>query len=148
MLVYGAPGRRHWPLTRYEKLWVAHAPGMPGTFFPHHRLQRKPLVSDPGMHHGTCATHVPWCIPGLLTRGGGEKVPGIPGAWATRNFVYMVRGPLACLGRSMDSRVWNVSKNSETNFNIWKPNRWCRYWPFGINLFFHDNIVFNWILFQ
>ena len=22
--------------------------------FPRHRLQRKPLVSDPGMHHGTC----------------------------------------------------------------------------------------------
>ena len=30
--------------------------------FPHHRLQRKPLVSDPGMHHGTCSTHVPWCM--------------------------------------------------------------------------------------
>ena len=25
---------RHGPLTRYVKLWVAHAPGMPGTFFP------------------------------------------------------------------------------------------------------------------
>ena len=24
--------------------------------FPRHRLQRKPLVSDPGMHHGTCVT--------------------------------------------------------------------------------------------
>ena len=28
--------------------------------FPRHRLQRKPLLSDPGMHHGTCVTHVPW----------------------------------------------------------------------------------------
>ena len=26
--------------------------------FPRHRLQRKLLVSDPGMHHGTCVTHV------------------------------------------------------------------------------------------
>ena len=25
--------------------------------FPHQRLQRKLLVSDPGMHHGTCVTH-------------------------------------------------------------------------------------------
>ena len=25
-----------------------------------HRLQRKPLVSDPDMHHGTCVSHVPW----------------------------------------------------------------------------------------
>ena len=26
--------------------------------FTRHRLQRKPLVSDPGMHLGTCVTHV------------------------------------------------------------------------------------------
>ena len=26
--------------------------------FPHRRLQRKPLVIDPDMHHGTCVTHV------------------------------------------------------------------------------------------
>ena len=25
--------------------------------------------------------------------GGGKNVPGIPGAWATRNFTYLVRGP-------------------------------------------------------
>ena len=29
---------------------------------PRRRLQRKPLVSDPSMHHGTCVTHVPWCM--------------------------------------------------------------------------------------
>ena len=53
----------HGPLTRYVKLRVVHAPGMPGRF-PRHRLQRKPLVSDPGMHHGTCVTHAPWCMLG------------------------------------------------------------------------------------
>ena len=42
---------------------VAHAPGMPGTFFP------PPRVSDPDMHHGTCLTHVPWWMPGSLTSG-------------------------------------------------------------------------------
>ena len=61
--------------------------------FAHHRCQRKPLVSDPGMHHGTCFTHVPWCMSGSLTRGGGENVAGIPGACATHNFAYLVRGP-------------------------------------------------------
>ena len=45
------------------KLWVAHAPGMPGTFYPPSR------VSDPDMHHGTCVTHVPWCMPVSLTSG-------------------------------------------------------------------------------
>ena len=53
----------NWPLARYVKLGVTHAPGMSGTFSP-------PLpVSDPDMHHGTCVTHVPWCIPGSLTSG-------------------------------------------------------------------------------
>ena len=61
--------------------------------FPRHWLQRKPLASDPDMHHGTCITHVPWCMSGSLTRDGGQNVPHIPGACATRNFTYMVRGP-------------------------------------------------------
>ena len=26
-------------------------------------------VSDPGMHHAKCVTHVPWCMPGSLTSG-------------------------------------------------------------------------------
>ena len=47
--------------------------------FPRHRRQRKPQVSDPGMHHGTCVTHVPWCMPGSLIRDGRENVPGFPG---------------------------------------------------------------------
>ena len=61
--------------------------------FSRHLIQRKPLVSDPGMHHGTCVTHVPWCISGSQTRGGGENVPGIPDACATHNFTYLARGP-------------------------------------------------------
>ena len=28
-----------------------------------------PRVSDPDMHHGTCVTHVTWCMPELLTSG-------------------------------------------------------------------------------
>ena len=61
--------------------------------FPRHQLQWKTQVSDPGMHHGTCVTHVPWCMPGSLFYGGGENVPGIPGACTTRNFTYLARGP-------------------------------------------------------
>ena len=55
---------------------------MPGTFSPAADFKRKLLVSDPGMHHGTCVTHVPWCMSGSLTCGDGENVPGIPGACA------------------------------------------------------------------
>ena len=69
-LVERAPGNMtrwqrhpHGPLARYLKLRVVHVPGMPGTFSP------PPRVSDLGMHHGTCVTHVPGCMPGSLTGG-------------------------------------------------------------------------------
>ena len=45
------------------------------------------------MHHGTCVTHVPWCMPGSLTHRSGENVPGIPSACATLNFTYLAKGP-------------------------------------------------------
>ena len=61
--------------------------------FPRHRLQRKLLVSNPSMHHGTCITHMPWCMSRSLTRGDGENVPDNPGACATRKFTYLARGP-------------------------------------------------------
>ena len=56
-------------------------------------LHRKPLISNHGTHHGTCVTHVPWCMSGSLIRGGRENIPDIPGACATRNFTYLARGP-------------------------------------------------------
>ena len=70
----------HGPLTRYVA--GCACAGNAGNVFPRHRFQRKPLVSDPGMHHGTCVTHVPWCMSGSLTCGDGKNVPGIPGACA------------------------------------------------------------------
>ena len=82
----------HGPLTKYAKLRLRMRCECRERF-PRHRLQRKPLGSDPGMHHGTCVTHVPWCMSGLLTRGSRENVPGILGACATRKFTYLVRGP-------------------------------------------------------
>ena len=52
----------HGPLCQIRKTAGAHAPGIPGTFSP------PPRVSDPDMHHDTCVTHVPRCMPGSLTR--------------------------------------------------------------------------------
>ena len=46
---------------RYVKLWVAYVSGMSWTFSLSLR------VSDLDMHHGTCVTHVPWCMTGSLT---------------------------------------------------------------------------------
>ena len=52
-----------WASYQIRKIVCAHAPGMPETFSP------QPRVSVPDMHHGTCVTHVPWCMPRSLTRG-------------------------------------------------------------------------------
>ena len=59
----GYPSLPPWASCQIRKIAGAHAPGMPGTFSP------SPQVSDPDMHHGTCVTHVPWCMPGSLTIG-------------------------------------------------------------------------------
>ena len=102
----------------------AHAPGMPGTF-PRPRFQRKPLVSDPGMHHGTCVTHVPWSMSGSLTSGGGENVPGILGACATRNFTYLARGPWwrnthddICVDKPLVWRIVDAKAQEGNRFRI------------------------------
>ena len=71
-----------WASYQIHKIAGCACAGNAGNVFPHRRFKRKPLVSDPGMHHGTCMTHVPWCMSGSLTCGDGENVPGIPGACA------------------------------------------------------------------
>ena len=87
---------------------------MSGTFSP------PPRVSDPDMHHGTCITHVSWCMPGSLTSGflwnrrWGRNVPGIPGACATRKFTYLVRGPCCW----QEQRQW-MDDGSRWNGPIW-----------------------------
>ena len=85
----------------------------------HHRLQRKPLVSDPGIHHGTCVTHVPWCTSGSLTCGGGQNVLGIPGACATRNFMYVAEGQLGCYSWcKWVSLMFNVALGKKLLFGL------------------------------
>ena len=71
-----------WASYQIRKIAGCACAGNAGNVFPRRRFQRKLLVSDPGMHHGTCVTHVPWCMSGSLTCGDGENVPGIPGAFA------------------------------------------------------------------
>ena len=57
------------------------------------RLQRKPQVSDLCVHHDTCVTHVPWCMFGLLTRGGGKTFPALP-AHAQPEFYVSGKRPM------------------------------------------------------
>ena len=106
------------PLARYAKLRVAHAPGMPGTFSP------PPRVSYPGMHHarasrtcrGACQDRY---LADSFEVGGGENGPGIPGACATRNFTYLVRGPWYIIHsvpiRSSNGHVTHILKGYSTS---------------------------------
>ena len=83
------------PLDRYRKLWVAHAPGMPGAF-PHHR----------GLAISTCITARAWrtchekCRDGQLAVSfevpGGDNVPSLPDACARRNFKKLVPLEIKC----------------------------------------------------
>ena len=71
-----------WASYQIRKIAGCACAGNAGNVSPRRRFQTKPLVSDPGMHHGTCVPHVPWCMSESLTCGGRENVTGIPGACA------------------------------------------------------------------
>ena len=94
-----------WASYQIRKIACCACAGNAGNVFPSGRHQRKPLVSDPGMHHGTCVTHVPWCMPGSLTRGGGENFPGITGTCAP-----------AIL------RIWQEAYGDSIGFVVWVSN--------------------------
>ena len=93
-----------WASCQIRKIAGYACTGNAGNIFPV-PFQRKPLVSDPGMYHGTCVTHVPRCVSGSLTRVVRETIPAFPvhaqptnlriwqeahcGAkWLTANLVY------------------------------------------------------------
>ena len=52
-----------WASYQLRKIAGCACAGNAGNVYP------PPRISDPDMHHGTCVTHVPWCMPGSLTRG-------------------------------------------------------------------------------
>ena len=87
--------------------------GNAGNVFPRRRLQRKPLVSDPAMHHVTCVTHVPWCMSGSLDPSGGETFP----AHAHPQFSVSVKRPMH-LKHLMLHSIFKYSISFVWHFNI------------------------------
>ena len=53
-------------------------------------------VSDPDIHHGTCVTYVPWCMPGSLTSGflWSHRRESIPGACPILGFAVSGKRPM------------------------------------------------------
>ena len=107
------------PLARYVKLRVADAPGMPGTFTP------PPRNCAPDMHHGTCVTHVPWCMPGSLTNVEGKRSRY---SRRMRNPQFDVSGkrPMV-VSRSRDiCNPGSVRVAHEFSADSWRPDRVTR----------------------
>ena len=50
-----------WASCQIPKIVCRACAGNAGNVLP------PPRFSDPDMHHGTCVTHAPWCMPGSLT---------------------------------------------------------------------------------
>ena len=75
-----------WASYQIRKIAGCACAGNAGNVFPRRRFQRKPLVSVPGMHHGTCVTHIAY----LRWRG---KRSRHSRRMRTPNFAYLARGP-------------------------------------------------------
>ena len=103
----------HGPLTRYVKLRLRLA------CFHRHRLQRKPLVSDPGMHDGTCVTHVPWCMTGSVTHGCGKTFPAFQVHAQSAILRIWQEAHLQSFDSYPVSMDFNINKNA---FLIWLHN--------------------------
>ena len=111
---------------RYVKLRVAHTSRMPITFSP------PPRVSDPDMHHGTCVTHVPWCMPRSLNSGFLLKWwwgKHSRHSWCMRNPQDYVSG-----GRSMErySSIFNFSLSYWVIIHHFRFITRGEFWPPGI----------------
>ena len=72
-----------------------------------------PPVSNPDMHHGTCVTHVPWCMPRSLT--------------STSGFLWSRRGKHSRHSRRMRNPQFNVTVKGPT---VWAMSPTCTT-PYG-----------------
>ena len=127
---------------------VCACAGNAGIVFPRCRIQWKLLASDPGMHHGTCVTHVPWCMSGSLTCGDGENVPSIPGACAPAILRIWQethgkgQGQLPCLNMNIYGINFRASSvPMPSKYNTWKTRVLKHIW--WVKFRFQDR-DFNW----
>ena len=60
------------------------------------------------MHHGTCVTHIPWCMPGPLVPVGGKTFPAFP-AHAHPRFSVIGKRPMPALIHEEACRLLGVT---------------------------------------
>ena len=88
-------------------------------------------VSDPGMHHGTCVTHVPWCMSGslyslLIPRWCNTLVPGLNGLHFTDDILNILfLNENTCILTDISLKVVTIGlidiKSSLVQAMVW----WC-----------------------
>ena len=89
--------------------------------FLRHRLQSKPLVSQPGMHHDTHVTDVPWCMPGSLAHCGGKTFPTFPAHAQPTNVTCLAKGPCSSLPvESHHLFCYQLPRFKRWTFRQWK----------------------------
>ena len=76
------------------------------------------------MHHGTCVTHVPWCMSGSLTRGGGETFPAftVHAQPAILQIWQEARGQCLGLCHLTPTRChpWSTIRSDNRNYQKWE----------------------------
>ena len=93
-----------WASFQIRKIAGCACAGNAGNVFP------PPRVSNTDMHHGTCVTHVPWCLPGSLTsgflwsRGRGKRSRH---SWRMRNPQFYVYGKRP-MGSMFSTVIWLI----------------------------------------
>ena len=136
---------RPWAYCQICKIAGCACAGNAGNVFPRRRFQRKPLVSDPGMHHGTCVTRVPWCMLGSLTCGDGKRSRHSR-SMRTRNSAYLARGPYGHRPKSVIYRYCLVKRPPMmTSSEMHNDNRFSCLSQFDFGI--HDS-PWPWLLYE
>ena len=101
-------------------------------------LSPPPQFSEPDMHHGTCFTHVPWCMSGSLTCG------CLKSRWQgkrSRHSQHMCNPQFYVSGK----RPMKECLNPESFHRGWKTYNLNTFsWPVFLNIFQH--IQSQWLL--
>ena len=125
------------------------------------RLPPSPLVSDLDMHHGTCVTHVPCCMPGSLlssslsSRWRGKRSRH---SWRTRNTLSYVSGkrPIVwcgviicpCPEFNSDPAYLKHQQNSLESFPVYIFIQFlCRQYICHLSVILYD-IILLWFLYH
>ena len=102
--------------------------------FPCQRLQRNPVISDPGMHNDTCVTHVPWCMSGSLNLRWRGKRSRHSRRMCNPQIYLSGKRPILCFVRVISThRDLNKMTNIQQN-TFWKVFSWLK-------VIFHSRVI-------